>query len=90
MVDILTASDLSTCPNSCIRPVGLALDSKERLFISSDSTGEIYVLMKTSVGEAGTPTSSSTPTATKTGAAMKVLKHKGSAALVFALIMYLI
>ncbi len=30
----------------CFRPVGLTWDSKDRLWMSSDTTGEIYVLMK--------------------------------------------
>ncbi|EPE03725.1 glucose sorbosone dehydrogenase [Ophiostoma piceae UAMH 11346] len=47
--DILSNEDLSVCPKKCFRPAGLALDSKGRLFASSDSTGEIYVLQKTGV-----------------------------------------
>jgi glucose/arabinose dehydrogenase len=41
---VLSNPDLSICPDSCFRPAGLALDSYGRLFMSSDSTGEIYVL----------------------------------------------
>ncbi|KAK3373654.1 soluble quino protein glucose/sorbosone dehydrogenase [Lasiosphaeria ovina] len=33
-----------SCPNGCFRPVGLAFDAKRRLFVSSDSTGEIHVI----------------------------------------------
>lgn len=29
-----------------MRPVGLAIDAKGRLFFSSDATGEIYALVK--------------------------------------------
>lgn len=29
-----------------MRPVGLAVDDKGRVFFSSDATGEIYVLVK--------------------------------------------
>ncbi|CAH0020551.1 unnamed protein product [Clonostachys rhizophaga] len=43
-VDLLTNPDLSRCPGSCFRPVGLAFDSKKRLWLTSDSTGEIFVL----------------------------------------------
>ncbi|KAK4186195.1 soluble quino protein glucose/sorbosone dehydrogenase [Podospora australis] len=32
------------CPNSCFRPVGLAFDAKGRLYVSSDTSGEIYVI----------------------------------------------
>ncbi|KAI9844217.1 MAG: hypothetical protein M1837_005723 [Sclerophora amabilis] len=44
--DILTNPDNDRCPSDCFRPVGLALDSKGRIFMSSDSTGEVYVIMK--------------------------------------------
>ena len=36
--------DLSQCPNNCFRPVGLAFDSKGRLFMTSDATGELFVI----------------------------------------------
>lgn len=41
---IIYNKDLSNCPDDCFRPVGLAWDSKGRLWFSSDSTGEIFVL----------------------------------------------
>lgn len=42
-------ADNSNCPGKCFRPVGLALDSgaqggKNRLFMTSDATGEIFVV----------------------------------------------
>jgi hypothetical protein len=46
--DIVSNPDLSACPDSCFRPVGLAWDGQGRLFMSSDSTGEIYVVTKES------------------------------------------
>lgn len=57
--DIMTNPDTSQCPKNCFRPVGLALDPKERLFMSSDSTGEIYVLVKSGTAAGTTPSSSS-------------------------------
>jgi len=42
--DILYTEDLSNCPDKCFRPVSMAFDSKQRMFFSSDSTGEIFVL----------------------------------------------
>ncbi len=46
-VDIITnAVDITQCPGSCFRPVGLAWDSKGRLFFSSDQTGEIYMVVR--------------------------------------------
>ncbi|ROV96600.1 hypothetical protein VPNG_08994 [Cytospora leucostoma] len=44
--DILSNADLSRCPDACFRPVGLAWDGQGRLFVSSDATGEVYVLQR--------------------------------------------
>lgn len=47
--DILTAPDVSRCsePGACFRPVGLAFDAAaQRLFVSSDATGEIWVVVR--------------------------------------------
>ncbi|KAI0133576.1 hypothetical protein BJ170DRAFT_166634 [Xylariales sp. AK1849] len=68
--DILSNADNSACPDSCFRPVGLALDSQGRLFMSSDSTGEIYVLVQAEMTAVGDPTASGTlvtPSATSSG-----------------------
>jgi hypothetical protein len=43
-IPVMENSNTRSCPNSCFRPVGLAFDSKGRLFMSSDSSGEIYVI----------------------------------------------
>jgi glucose/arabinose dehydrogenase len=43
---IMSNPDLSICPDNCFRPAGLALDGYGRVFMSSDSTGEIYVLAR--------------------------------------------
>lgn len=45
-VDIVSNPDLSACPSACFRPVGLAWDGNGRLFMSSDSTGEIYMITR--------------------------------------------
>ena len=45
-VDVLRNANVEDCPRGCFRPVGLAWGSQERLFMTSDSTGEIYVLVK--------------------------------------------
>lgn len=45
-IDIVSNPDLSACPGSCFRPVGLAWDTQGRLFMSSDSTGEIFVVTR--------------------------------------------
>ncbi|OIW31715.1 NHL repeat-containing protein [Coniochaeta ligniaria NRRL 30616] len=44
-VQIMANPDNTKCPGGCFRPTGLAVDSKGRLFMSSDSTGEIYLIM---------------------------------------------
>ncbi|KAF2667815.1 soluble quino protein glucose dehydrogenase [Microthyrium microscopicum] len=44
---IMSNPDNTKCPGSCFRPVGLAFDSKGRLFMTSDATGEIYVITAT-------------------------------------------
>ncbi|KAK3372679.1 soluble quino protein glucose/sorbosone dehydrogenase [Podospora didyma] len=43
-VTIMENPNTGSCPSGCFRPVGLAFDSKKRLFVSSDSTGEIHVI----------------------------------------------
>jgi len=43
-VPIMENPSTGRCPNGCFRPVGLDFDSKGRLYMSSDSTGEIYVI----------------------------------------------
>ncbi|KAM0390557.1 hypothetical protein ACHAQC_007728 [Fusarium culmorum] len=41
---IIYNEKLSSCPDDCFRPVGLAWDTQGRLWFSSDKTGEIFVL----------------------------------------------
>lgn len=64
--DIFANADNSKCPDDCFRPVGLAFDSKDRLFVSSDATHEIYVLVRTSVTSAAPSSSSGSPSSTST------------------------
>ncbi|CAI4219511.1 unnamed protein product [Parascedosporium putredinis] len=44
--EILSNPNLGNCPGSCFRPVGLAWGSDDRLFMTSDATGEVFVLQK--------------------------------------------
>lgn len=46
VANILSNADVNLCPEKCFRPVGLAWDASGRLWMSSDTTGEIYVLFK--------------------------------------------
>ena len=66
--DIFANADNSQCPDNCFRPVGLDLDSQGRLFMSSDSTGEVYVLVKTAntTSTSGTATSTTSPSPSST------------------------
>ncbi|KAJ6437856.1 glucose/sorbosone dehydrogenase [Purpureocillium lavendulum] len=52
-VDVLSTPDLANCPDGCFRPVGLAWDSKGRLWATSDSTGEIFVLNQNGTADDG-------------------------------------
>lgn len=58
-------ADVTTCyDEDCFRPVGLAWDKKGRLFMSSDQTGEVYVITRTdgsSVNSAGSDNPGSIP-----------------------------
>jgi hypothetical protein len=51
-VDILTNPDLSQCPENCVRPVSVAWDSEGRLFMTSDATGEIWLVEREDGGSA--------------------------------------
>ncbi|EPE31773.1 Soluble quinoprotein glucose dehydrogenase [Glarea lozoyensis ATCC 20868] len=44
---VMSNNNMGSCPGSCFRPSGLAFDSKDRLFMTSDSSGEIFVLKGT-------------------------------------------
>jgi hypothetical protein len=41
---LIQATNLTTCPGSCIRPVGLAFGKDGRLYVSSDTSGEVSSL----------------------------------------------
>lgn len=53
LTDIVYMRSTDACPDNCFRPVGLAWDSKDRLFVTSDSTGEVFIIER----QSGTPTS---------------------------------
>ncbi|KAK4915484.1 hypothetical protein LTR66_017082, partial [Elasticomyces elasticus] len=61
--DIISNMDNSACPNNCFRPVGLAFDSRGRIFMSSDASGEIYLITRTTANPV-TSSSSSAPSST--------------------------
>lgn len=71
VTDIFANVDNSVCPQNCFRPVGIAFDSKGRLFVSSDATGEIYVVQK----DTPPPGTTSTATSTKPSSTSGTAKH---------------
>ncbi|KAL2353962.1 hypothetical protein BJ546DRAFT_88896 [Cryomyces antarcticus] len=87
-VDIVSNRDNSACPNGCFRPVGLAWDTKGRLYMSSDATGEIYVVVRSdgnATSSAGSSSPSSIPSASGsagpsgTGSAVAATSTKAAA-----------
>ena len=60
---IVSNEDDSVCPDNCFRPVAMAFDSQGRIFMSSDSTGEIYLVSRnassTGTSSGSSPSSSS-------------------------------
>ena len=67
--DVLSNADISRCPRNCFRPVGIAFDQQGRLFMSSDATGEIYVVMRNETSEGNSATTpSDDPSATPSAA----------------------
>lgn len=57
--DIFANADNSACPGNCFRPVGLAFDSQGRMFVSSDASGEIYVVARDETANSTTGSGSS-------------------------------
>lgn len=80
VIDIVSNLDLSKCPNNCFRPVGLAWDSKGRLFMSSDTTGEIYVVVRAdgSSANSASPFSELPPTGTASAATTSSTKRSAA------------
>lgn len=60
--DVLWNEDLSQCPENCLRPVGMAIDGQGRIFMSSDASGEIYLISRIATTGNSSPTTSSTST----------------------------
>ncbi|KAK1779667.1 hypothetical protein QBC45DRAFT_392140 [Copromyces sp. CBS 386.78] len=49
LVDVMWNRDVSKCPDQCFRPVGLTVDGEERIWMTDDDKGDIWVLKQ--VGE---------------------------------------
>jgi glucose/arabinose dehydrogenase len=86
VIPIMSNVDNSKCPDGCFRPVGLAFDSKGRLFMSSDSTGEIYLITKTdgSSVQSASPTTGATATSSAAAASGLEVPTIGGLGLVYA------
>ncbi|KAJ4354520.1 uncharacterized protein N0V89_006257 [Didymosphaeria variabile] len=78
-VDVVSNPDLSKCPDECVRPVGLAWDSEGRLFMSSDATGEIWVVTREDGGSAEDASPSSGLPPSSTGSAPAGTSSPGAA-----------
>lgn len=69
---IFANQDNSMCPGNCFRPVGMAIDSQGRIFVSSDASGEIYLIEKTAgSGNSSATSSGSPPVSTGCGSQFK-------------------
>ena len=42
---MIQATNIDTCPGSCIRPVGLAFGKDGKLYVISDSSGKVSVTL---------------------------------------------
>ena len=73
--DVFWNVDNSVCPQNCFRPVGIAFDGQGRLFVSSDATGEIYVVAKDSSEGTVTGTTTSPSPSPTSGASIKQLDY---------------
>ncbi|KAF2761677.1 soluble quino protein glucose dehydrogenase [Pseudovirgaria hyperparasitica] len=102
-VDIMSNQDLSECPDGCFRPVSLAWNSEGMLFMTSDSTGELYLISTsdntplndappptlTNGGESP-PTSPSEPSSTPGAASVGYVPDSWFVGLVFLVISYIL
>lgn len=82
-IDIASNADNSVCPAKCFRPVAMAWDAHGRLFMSSDTTGEIYVLARSDGGSANQATPTSGPAPSGTSGAAPPAKSSGAASRVY-------
>lgn len=78
-IDVVSNPDLSKCPDDCMRPVGIAWDPQGRLFMSSDATGEIWVVAREDGGSAEDASPSSGLPPSSTGSAPAESSSPGAA-----------
>ena len=87
ITDIFQNSDNSVCPQHCFRPVGIAFDAQGRLFLSSDATGEIYVIER-DVSSDGTKASGSSSAASPSPTSGAVKEWKYNLFVLFLALVY--
>jgi hypothetical protein len=75
-VPVLSNVNNSRCPGNCFRPVGMAFDKQGRMFMASDASGEIYVIMQ----EKGAVGTGNATTTTGAGASSSVAASPTSTA----------
>ena len=99
--DIFSNTNNSVCPDNCFRPVGMAFDKKGRLFVASDTTGEIYVIVReesstgpsmtsSSAAASGTSTSSPTKNAKPTASTGAHAHVTGGSLLIFCFLLLIV
>lgn len=82
-VPIMGNVDLGKCPDGCFRPVGLAWDGRGRLFMSSDATGEVWMITRVdgnATSEVGSNATGTIPSTTGSGAPAESSRSAGSLA----------
>ncbi|KAG0634320.1 hypothetical protein HOY80DRAFT_928906 [Tuber brumale] len=60
IINIMWNGNISGCPDKCFRPVGIAFDNIGRTWITSDSTGEIFIITPPHSSTSDWPPSNST------------------------------
>jgi glucose/arabinose dehydrogenase len=92
--DVFGNEDDSVCPGDCFRPVAMAIDSKGRIFLSSDATGEIYLVTRDEAA-VGTPTgqnngsTTASPSASATSSSARNLSSSSFILCMFGLLLTL-
>lgn len=84
---VVSMADLSTCPDNCFRPMGIAWASDDRVFLTSDTTGELYILDRRDDGASGTqsglielPSETGSPDPDSAAAGLSAVQSLGLAA----------
>lgn len=90
--DIVANEDNSVCPDDCLRPVAMAFDSQGRIFMSSDSSGEIYLITRDTASTGTGTSASASPIASASSTSAGVFYGPPSAwsGVILALVLFLL